>query len=244
MSEKYKYKQIEQYVYERIQNGEFAVNTLLPTQAWFCEQFHVSRATVHSAFQKMIENGLVESIQGSGAYVRMPELNHQNIDLTSFSEQYTDMGYHVSTKLLFYAKKPISEFQNKDLAKKLRALPDDTVHYFERLRFGNGVPFAVQYTYILERIVPTLPLPNLENSLYSYMENHLKLSIADGSNALMAILPPAEIAERLEIPPSQPVIYLSHTSRLNNGITFEYVDGYTKYDKFSLSYINKREKQK
>lgn len=243
MNEKYKYKQIESYIYERIQSGEYAMHALLPTQAWFCEHFHVSRATVHYAFQELIENGLVESIQGSGSYVRAFKKKQQNIHMSSFSEEYTNMGYQVTTKLLFYTKKQIRDFKNRALSKKLEALPSDYVHYFERVRLGNGEPLAVQYTYILEAIIPHIPLSILEGSIYTYIEDTVKLSIAQGSNDLTSVLPSDEIAKLLRIPQTEPVMYLSHISRLSNGIAFEYVDMYTRYDKFSLHYINKRKKE-
>ena len=240
--EKYKYKLIENYIYEKIRSGEYPVDTLLPTQEWFCEHFHVSRTTVIFAFKRLVENGLVEKVQGSGSYVRTPKLSQQSIYMSSFSEEYSNMGFRVTTKLIFYAKKRIEDFKNSGLSKKLGALPRDQVHYFERVRFGNEKPFAVQYTYILTDQIADIPLSNLKGSIYSYIENHLKLSIGDGSSVLSVILPPDDIAMLLKISKTEPVVYISHVSRLNNGVAFEYSDTYSKYDKFTLLYTNKREK--
>ena len=36
--EKYKYKQIENYIYDGIRNSQFAVDSLLPTQEELCRQ--------------------------------------------------------------------------------------------------------------------------------------------------------------------------------------------------------------
>lgn len=240
--EKYKYQQIENYIYKRIRSGEFSVDSLLPTQEWFCEYFQVSRTTVNVAFKLLVENGLVEKVQGSGSYVRTPKLSQQSIYMSSFSEQYTNLGYQVTTKLIFYAKKRIEDFRNHELPKKLGALPRDQIHYFERVRFGDGKPFAVQYTYILEDQVKDIPLANLKGSIYSYIENNLKLPIGDGSSFLSVILPPDDIAMLLKVPKTEPVIYISHISRLSNGVAFEYVDTYSIYNKFSLLYTNKRER--
>ena len=242
-TEKYKYKVIENYIVDRIRNGTYKANMILPTHEWFCNEFHVSRTTVNKAFEVLVENGVVETIQGSGCYVRTPKLSQQSIYMSSFSEEYSKKGYKVSTKLIYYTVKKIEDFHQQDpqLARKLGARPTDMVHYFERVRFGNNVPFAVQYSYITKDIVPELPLGYLQSSIYSYLENKLKLVLGDGTSHLAVVLPPDDIAMLLKIPKTEPVVYIEHITRLNNGVVIEYVDSYIKYSQFSLQYINKRE---
>lgn len=75
--EKYKYKQIENYIYDGIRNSQFAVDSLLPTQEELCRQFDVSRTTVNRALNELVDCGIVEKIQGSGCYIRTPKLSKQ-----------------------------------------------------------------------------------------------------------------------------------------------------------------------
>lgn len=239
-NDKYKYKLIENFIYERIRSGTYAVDSLLPTHQWFCEKFDVSRTTVNKAFEALVENGFIEKIQGSGCYVRTPKLSQQSIYMSSFSEEYSKKGYQVSTKLIFYTVIRIKDFQDHRLSKKLGALPKDYVHYFERVRFGSGKPFAVQYSYITKDIIPNIPLACLKSSIYSYIENNLNLVIGDGSSQLSVILPPDDVALLLNIPKTEPVVYISHISRLSNSVVFEYSDSFIKYENFSILYSNKR----
>lgn len=239
-NDKYKYKLIENFIYERIRSGTYAVDSLLPTHQWFCEKFDVSRTTVNKAFEALVENGFIEKIQGSGCYVRTPKLSQQSIYMSSFSEEYSKKGYQVSTKLIFYTVIRIKDFQDHLLSKKLGALPKDYVHYFERVRFGNGKPFAVQYSYITKDIIPNIPLACLKSSIYSYIENNLNLVIGDGSSQLSVILPPDDVALLLNIPKTEPVVYISRISRLSNSVVFEYSDSFIKYENFSILYSNKR----
>ena len=239
-NDKYKYKLIENFIYERIRSGTYAVDSLLPTHQWFCEKFEVSRTTVNKAFEALVENGFIEKIQGSGCYVRTPKLSQQSIYMSSFSEEYSKKGYQVSTKLIFYTVIRIKDFQDHRLSKKLGALPKDYVHYFERVRFGSGKPFAVQYSYITKDIIPNIPLECLKSSIYSYIENNLNLVIGDGSSQLSVILPPDDVALLLNIPKTEPVVYISHISRLSNSVVFEYSDSFIKYENFSILYSNKR----
>lgn len=240
MNEKYKYKEIENYIYERIRNGTYAVDSLLPTHDWFCKEFQMSRTTVNKAFEALVENGFIEKIQGSGCYVRTPKLSQQSIYMSSFSEEYSKKGYEVSTKLIFYTVKRIDDFRDGKLSKRLGALPKDYVHYFERVRFGNHKPFAVQYSYVTKDIIPNIPISCLKSSIYSYIENTLNFTIGDGSSQLLVVLPPDDIALLLNIPKTEPVVYITHISRLSNRVVFEYTESFIKYDNFSIFYSNKR----
>ena len=58
-----KYRAIEDYLRSRIMSGEFAVDTLLPTEEMLCARFGVSRATVRTA---------LSNIQADGFIVRSP----------------------------------------------------------------------------------------------------------------------------------------------------------------------------
>ena len=54
---------------QRIRSGEFAPGEKLPTEAQLSAQFSVSRAVVREAIARLKADGLVESRQGSGAFV-------------------------------------------------------------------------------------------------------------------------------------------------------------------------------
>lgn len=54
---------------QRIRSGEFAPGERLPAEARLSEQFAVSRAVVREAIARLKADGLVDSRQGSGAYV-------------------------------------------------------------------------------------------------------------------------------------------------------------------------------
>jgi len=65
-------------VYDRIvdmiANGAFPLNSRLPTEMELSERFEASRPVVREALQRLREDGLIVSRQGSGSYVkRRPE---------------------------------------------------------------------------------------------------------------------------------------------------------------------------
>ena len=57
---------------EAIIEGTFAVSTQLPSEQQLADQFGVSRNVVREAFKFLKERGLIEIMNGSGAYVKRP----------------------------------------------------------------------------------------------------------------------------------------------------------------------------
>lgn len=60
---------------EKILNGHFKDGERLPTQEELCQQFGVSRTVMIGAFHKLSSLKLIESQQGRGTFVRMPNSN-------------------------------------------------------------------------------------------------------------------------------------------------------------------------
>lgn len=54
----------------KITLGEYLPDVRLPSEAALCEEYDVSRITVRGALQSLANDGLVESMKGSGWYVR------------------------------------------------------------------------------------------------------------------------------------------------------------------------------
>lgn len=58
----------------------------LPTESALQTEFGVSRVTVRQALRQLVEQQILESIQGSGTYVKEERVNYDIFQLTSFDE--------------------------------------------------------------------------------------------------------------------------------------------------------------
>lgn len=63
------YKQIAQYLEQRISNGEYPSGTVLPSERLLSKELDVNRSTVVSAYEELRAAGIVESLQGKGTIV-------------------------------------------------------------------------------------------------------------------------------------------------------------------------------
>ncbi len=237
---KYKYKQIEEYVFNGIFNGEFPVDSMLPTESELCRRFKVSRMTVNKALNNVANMGLIERVQGSGSYVKLVNLQQQSIPMISFSERYAKEGIKTTSRLLKYSLSDISEFSSLLLTKILYINADEKLHYFERLRFGNGKVIAFSRTWVPASRIPSIDINSLSQSFYEYLEKRLKLQLGNGKSTLKVIIPNNEIRNALGLEKNIPVVYVSHVSCFRNGLPFEYVETYSIYNSYKIDFYNKR----
>lgn len=59
-------------LYTRISNGEYPVNQKLPPETMLSAEFEVSRPVLRAAMDRLRDEGMIYSRQGSGSYVRIP----------------------------------------------------------------------------------------------------------------------------------------------------------------------------
>lgn len=64
------YIQIYNQIHDAIVSGQYAVGEKLPSEKYLCAMFNVSRAPVREALSALELNGLVDSMQGAGVYVK------------------------------------------------------------------------------------------------------------------------------------------------------------------------------
>lgn len=63
------YRQIAEYIKEKIANGEWSVGSKIPTQRALAQAFQVNRSTISLALEELMAEGLLESKIGSGTRV-------------------------------------------------------------------------------------------------------------------------------------------------------------------------------
>lgn len=90
MGNKPMYRQIADALREKITAGELKPGDALPTESSLQETFSVSRVTVRQALKLLTEEQIIESIQGSGSYVKEERVNYDIYQLTGFYEKLVD----------------------------------------------------------------------------------------------------------------------------------------------------------
>lgn len=175
----------------------------LPAERQLAETWGVARMTVRQAIAALAREGLVRSIHGRGN-LRSPEPLQLRIQLGSFADAVREHDLEPTTRPL---ECQIDDDPPEVVTDFLDLGRDQRVLRVRRLRLGNGVPLALERTWLPAALVPDLTEQELSGSLYHYFEPR-GLMPDSGEESVVAGLPEAHEVELLDISSSRPVLRL------------------------------------
>jgi GntR family transcriptional regulator len=211
------YVQLRNALKRRIEVGEWKVGSQVPTESELMTAYRVGRATVRQALQELVNQGLLYRKQGKGTYVSRPRQEDDIESLISFTAEMTARGVTPSARVLgAWVIIPPAEVREqlglKDNEKALR---------LERLRFGDGVPLALEMAHLNHVMVEGLEKEDLTGSLYHRLVHGHKLRITRVQQTIQPALASAREAELLGIRRGSPVLIIDRISYAGDGKPIE-----------------------
>lgn len=236
MGNKPMYRQIADALREKITAGELKPGDALPTESSLQETFSVSRVTVRQALKLLTEEQIIESIQGSGSYVREERVNYDIYQLTGFYEKLADRNVdtHSDVKTFEVIKADVK------LAETLNIRPDDKVWHVKRVRFIKQKPVNMEETWMPLAMFADLTWEVMENSKYHYIEQVKKMVIDRSEQELVPIMPSQEAIDALALDPAKPILEKVSRGFLKDGRVFEYSRNVFNSDDYKFTLVAKR----
>ncbi len=145
---------------------------------------------MRKAIDGLVEEGLLVRRQGSGTFVR-DRVEKNFSKLTSFSEDMRARGRKPRSVWLKRAPGTVTPEE----ALTLRSSPGTPVYRFNRIRFADDAPMALEYATVLASCLPSLDA--VESSLYEALERTGNRPVR-ALQRLRAVLFTAEQAELLK----------------------------------------------
>lgn len=236
MGNKPMYRQIADALREKISVGELKPGDALPTESSLQEAFNVSRVTVRQALKLLTEEQIVESIQGSGTYVKEERVNYDIYQLTGFYEKLADRNVDTHSEVsIFEVLKADAK-----LAEKLNLSHDDKVWHVKRVRFIKQKPVNLEETWMPLALFPDLTWEVMENSKYHYVEQIKKLVIDRSEQELVPIMPSEEAIAALSLDPTKPILEKVSRGFLMDGRVFEYSRNVFNTDDYKFTLVARR----
>ena len=236
MGNKPRYRQIADVFREKINAGELKPGDALPTESSLQEAFNVSRVTVRQALKLLTEEQIVESIQGSGTYVKEERVNYDIYQLTGFYEKLADRNVDTHSEVsIFEVLKADAK-----LAEKLNLSHDDKVWHVKRVRFIKQKPVNLEETWMPLALFPDLTWEVMENSKYHYVEQIKKLVIDRSEQELVPIMPSEEAIAALSLDPAKPILEKVSRGFLKDGRVFEYSRNVFNTDDYKFTLVARR----
>lgn len=230
------YRQIADAIGKQIEKGLLKPGDALPTESALQAQFGVSRVTVRQALKQLTEQNVIESIQGSGTYVKEERVNYDIYQLTSFYEKLADRNVETHSEVLTF------EVINPDphLAGRLDLTESDKVWHVKRLRFIKQKAVTLEETWMPLALFPDLTWEVMEKSKYHYIEVVKKMVIDRSEQEILAVMPTPEVAKALSLDPARPTLEKVSRGFLKDGKVFEYSRNIFKSDDYKFTLVARR----
>ena len=225
------YLQIRELVRTKIEEGEYAPGTAIPSEAELAEQYGINRQTVRNAIDTLVNEGLLRRVPGKGVYVLGRKMGRNLDELQGFTQTMLDEHLTPSTKVI---SKLIRKARDK-YSLMFGIQPEDDIYYIKRLCCVNNEPVSLEEIYIPRYIVPKME--GIDLSIFSVYEVYdfygIKLECARQTLDLVHL--EQNDANMLGIDVKLPVMLFECTTYDDRRRIIEFNRNYVRGDKCSFS---------
>ncbi|BBB02222.1 putative GntR family transcriptional regulator [Actinacidiphila reveromycinica] len=188
-----------------IDRGVLRPGGRLPPERELCRQLGISRVTLRKALADLVEAGVLSPSHGRGWYVaQAAQKKEWPNNLESFSETASRMGLTPHSTVLRAETTPASI----DEAEQLGIAPGTPLFRLERVRLLEGVPIALDLTWLRRALVPDIgDVDFTERSLYSTL-SAAGVEPVRADSTIEATKADERAAEHLDLAPGDPVLVM------------------------------------
>lgn len=202
-----KYELAYRTILQRLKTGSYPVGGRIPTESELADQFSVSRVTIRHALEMLVQDGYLESRQGSG-YRVLTISPTSDTCLTSFTDAMLRAGRMVQSQLLSIEQLSPGaagcEHLHPDLA-------DQPVIRVRRLRIVDDVPRMLVNTFasvaVLGSASPAdFPEVGPNQSILRILANRFGLVWGAACEDVTPVLAGPDLAAMFGVSPETPIL--------------------------------------
>ncbi|RSJ79209.1 Trehalose operon transcriptional repressor [Streptococcus cristatus] len=235
-----KYKQLFKQLERDILGEKYQLGDFLPSEHQLMEIYQVSRDTVRKALALLQEEGLIEKVRGQGSkVVKQEQLDFPVSNLTSYQELVAQHQLQSKTNVISLDKITV----DKKLSKTTGFPEYRLVWRIVRQRVVDSIASVLDIDYLDKSLVPDLTREIGEHSIYSYLEETLKLNIAYARKEITIDHVSDQDQILLDIGRDQHVVSIRSQVYLADGRQFQYTESRHKLDKFRFVDFSTRQKE-
>lgn len=222
-----KYEAAYRGILDRLKSGRYPIGGRIPTEGELSSQFGVSRVTIRRALDMLVQDGYVESKQGSG-YRVLTLSPASDTCLTSFTDQMLRAGREPATALLSIETFAPDAPQVAHLSPALRKGPITRV---SRLRKVDGEPRMLVMTYapapLLAGANPAdFPETGPGQSILRILAGRFNLEWSAACEDISPVLADAPLAVTFTIPEGAPLLRQACSAFADDGSIVFHEDVY------------------
>ncbi len=228
--------QAEQLLRNLIKDPQFANGKLLPNEVDLAKQLAISRTTLRQALNKLVYDGLLIRKKGIGTRVAGTAVSSKSNNWLSFSQEMQTRGIPIKNYELHVSWVHPEEI----IANFFQIAPDKKILKLERLRGRPEAPFVYFVSFFHPRIGLTGE-EDFNTPLYEMLEKNHHIVVNLSKEEISAKPASKFIAEKLEIPQGDPVLFRKRFVYDQGERPIEYNLGYYKADSFVYTVESRRD---
>lgn len=210
----------------RLGTGEFAER--FPADSELVEHYGVSRHTVREAVRRLQSEGLLERRRGQGSFVVHGRIEQPIGSMYSMFRSIEETGA-VQESIV-----RALEERRDDKAEAMLGCLGQPVIYLERLRLADGVPIALDCSWLPASVArPLLDVDFRHTALYSELVERCAVKLTGGWERIRPALADRLQRDLLEIDDRQPVFAIERFG-LQGDQPVEWRQGVVRGDRFSF----------
>ena len=151
------YVQLAERITEYIQKANLKPGDLIPSQNELIERFEVSQITVRIAFQRLISEGVINSIRGKGTFVAEQRIEERIEDVKSMEERMLSEGFIVENRCI----EIIDAFPSSRIRKDLKLSTNAQTVKIRRLKYIEGHLIGIETRHFPKHLADQFGLDEL-----------------------------------------------------------------------------------
>lgn len=225
------YQQIKRQILERIANGEWQSNDLLPSEWELAAQFGVSQGTVRKALTDLVVSEVLYRQQGRGTFVAEPLDDWAGMSLVS-PGMLNERPDRLVREFLGLTKGHASD----ELAAALGVRRGAAIHRVRMLWRLQGQVVALDEVMLpAERIDPLDPRSLRQSAgVWSLLQQQFGIRLRVRAEQWRAVTPAREEAQLLGLREGQPVLFYLRVSEDMQGQATEWRERWCLTDRLGL----------
>ena len=230
---KSKFEEIYRDLKCKIREGEFLYSELLPSENTLIGVYDCSRNTVRRAISGLVEDGYVQAVHGKGVQVIYQPSEKTNFTvggIESFQETAARNRMTYSTKVVVFEVLTVEE----DLARESSFPAGSEVLHIRRIRSVDDKPLILDVNYFLKCVVPGLTKEIAEKSIYSYLEQELKMQIVTSKRRITVEKATPQDRELISMDSYNCLAVVTSNTFNSDGVMFEYTQSRHQPEYFSF----------
>lgn len=223
-----RYYQVYSVLRQRVQDGEWPLDTAMPTEENFAAAFNVSRVTIRKALNMLEQEKLILRQQGRGTFALSSPRRADPANFSGLLENISDFEQRTRVRVLAFGKVPLPA----DAARLLECAPGTRALRIVRVRSDSQEPFSHTTCYIPEPEADLLSEASLHNRTVSHALETAGVAATAAEQRLSAAVASVEMADLLRIDVGAPLIRMTRVMRDGSGRPVELLHALYRTDKY------------